>query len=321
MTHTSPEGSAMSTEDGRLAWHSAAGPAPVGRPRRAGHAGRSGHASRTGRADRTRQARRAAVGERTPDGTAEGRPEPGGPVTHRAWRFLPLLAAGLGLTAVMVNGALQAFLGVAAGVITLVSFTSAVLWGLTATDRLLLYPVHRLAAQTIHRAMGVAGVVFLVLHVWMNLIQDRIGALAAFVPFADPHRPVVLGLGALAGYLLLAVALAGAARGLLARTGAARRWRIVHMCAYPAWGAALYHGLHAGRLPASWVSVLYGVAVVGVIIALGLRLVFRDGGNKRRPGAPVRPLGPLRPGGPGRTEGAAGRPQGGAGAGRRWRDG
>ncbi|MFJ9609055.1 hypothetical protein ACIRS1_22225 [Kitasatospora sp. NPDC101176] len=305
MTPTSPEGSAMVTEDGRLAWHSAAGPARAGRARRAG---------------RGRQVRRVAGAEPVPDGTAGDRPEPGGPGARRAWSLLPVLAVALGLTAVAVNGALQAFLGVAAGVITLVSFSSAVLWGLAATDRLLLYPVHRLAAQAIHRAMGVAGVVFLVLHVWMNLIQHRIGALAAFVPFADPHRPVVLGLGALAGYLLLAVALAGAARGLLARTGGARRWRIVHICAYPAWGAALVHGLHAGRLPAPWVSVLYGAAVVGVIVVLGLRMALRNGGSKRRPGAPVRPAAPIRPAAPGRAQ-AADRPRVGLGTGRRRRDG
>ncbi|MET8625175.1 hypothetical protein ABZW30_15715 [Kitasatospora sp. NPDC004669] len=289
----------MLTEEGRLSWHSAAGPARAGGARRAG---------------RGRQVRRVAGGQRTQAGTTGDLPEPGGRAARRAWSLLPLLAVGLGLTAVIVNGALQAFLGVAAGVMTLVSFSSAVLWGLAATDRLLLYPVHRLAAQTIHRAMGVAGVVFLVLHVWMNLIQDRIGALPAFVPFTDGHRPVLLGLGVLAGYVLLAVALAGAARGLLARTGKASRWRIVHICAYPAWGAALIHGLHAGRLPAPWVSVLYGVAVVGVIIALGLRLALRDCGNKRRPG------GPLRPAGPGRPE-AADRPRAGGGTGRRRRDG
>lgn len=172
----------------------------------------------------------------------------------------------LGLTAVVVNGALQAFLGVAAGVLALVSFSAAVLWGLAATDRLLLHPVHRLAAQAVHRTMGVAGVVFLVLHVWMNLIQDRIGVLPAFVPFADPHRPVVLGLGVLVGYLLLAVALAGAARGVLARTGEASRWRIVHICAYPAWGAALVHGLNA-----------YGFAR-----PLGFRPVHGRGGRRGR---------------------------------------
>ncbi|MFC9324943.1 hypothetical protein [Kitasatospora sp. NPDC057015] len=202
---------------------------------------------------------------------------------------------GLGLMAVVVNEALQAFLGATAGVLALVSFSAAVLWGLAATDRLLLYPVHRLAAQAIHRAMSVGGVVFLVLHVWMKLIQGRIGAVSAFVPFTDPDRPVVLGLGALAGYLLLVVAVAGAARGLLARTGGARRWRIVHICAYPAWGGALVHGLNAGRLPAPWVSVLYSVAVLGVIVALGLRLAVQDRGSLRRTAAPVRPEQARRP--------------------------
>ncbi|MER8185219.1 hypothetical protein [Kitasatospora sp. NPDC094015] len=204
------------------------------------------------------------------------------------WSLLPLLAAGLGVTAVAVNGALQAFLGVAAGVMALVSFSSAVLWGLAATDRLVLRPVHRLVAQAIHRTMGVSGVVFLVLHVWVNLIQHQIGAIAAFVPFTDPNRPVIFGLGVLSGYVLLAVALAGAARGVLARTGEAGRWRIVHICAYPAWGAGLVHGLNAGRMAATWVTVLYGLAVLGVIGALGLRLAFQDRGAARRPGAPLR---------------------------------
>ncbi|MFJ1703740.1 hypothetical protein [Kitasatospora sp. NPDC088346] len=205
------------------------------------------------------------------------------------WPILPLLAAGLGVAAVIVNAALQSFLGVAAGVMALVSFSAAVLWGLTATDRLLLHPMHRLAAQAIHRAMGISGVVFLVLHVWMNLIQDQISSVAAFVPFADPNRPVVLGLGVAAGYVFLAVAAAGAARGLLAKTGEATRWRIVHICAYPAWGAGLVHGLKAGRLPAQYVSVLYSVAVVGVIVALALRLVFQDRGSQRRTVVPIRP--------------------------------
>ncbi|MFE2916880.1 hypothetical protein ACFRKE_23020 [Kitasatospora indigofera] len=267
-----------------------------------------------------RRSRRSAEGpprargdQGAPDRATGDRPEADGRTAPTAWSLLPLLAVALGVTAVAVNGALQAFLGVAAGVLALVSFSAAVLWGLAATDRLLLHPVHRLAAQAVHRTMGVAGVVFLVLHIWTNLIQDRIGALPAFVPFADPHRPVVLGLGVLAGYLLLAVALAGAARGALARTGEATRWRIVHICAYPAWGAALVHGLNAGRLPALWVSVLYTVAVAGVVVALGLRLALQDRGSPRRSGVPVRPA-------QASPEPDA-RPPAGAGTARRWLDG
>ncbi|MER7757739.1 hypothetical protein [Kitasatospora sp. NPDC097643] len=231
--------------------------------------------------ERTGRARAAAGGEQPAEGGRERR----GP-----WSLLPPLAAGLAVTAIVVNPALQSFLTYAVGVLALVSFTSAVLWGLVATDRLILRPAHRLVAQTVHRAMGVAGVVFLVLHVWMKLIVGQIGALAAFVPFADPARPVLFGLGTVAGYLFPAVALAGAVRGRLARSGDARRWRVIHLCSYPAWGAGLVHGLQSGRLAASWVVLLYGVAVVGVIVALTLRLVLQDRGGPRK--VPARPLGP-----------------------------
>ncbi|MFD0276922.1 hypothetical protein ACFVHB_23875 [Kitasatospora sp. NPDC127111] len=231
--------------------------------------------------ERAGRARAAAAGEQPEEG---GRKRPG------PWSFLPALAAGLAVTAVVVDPRLQAFLTYAVGVLALVSFTSAVLWGLAATDRLILTPVHRLVAQTVHRAMGVAGVVFLVLHVWMKLIVGQIGSLAAFVPFADPARPVVLGLGTAAGYLFPAVAIAGAARGRLARSGDARRWRVIHLSSYPAWGAGLVHGLQSGRLAAPWVVLLYGVAVMGVIVALTLRLVLQDRSGPRQ--AAVRPIRP-----------------------------
>ncbi|MFI6444142.1 hypothetical protein [Kitasatospora sp. NPDC050543] len=213
--------------------------------------------------------------------TEDERSAEGGQKSSAPWSLLPVAAAGLGIAAVAANPRLQAYLTVGAGVFALVSFTSAVLWGLSATDRLILRPVHRLAAQAVHRAMGISGVVFLVLHVWMNLITNEIGTIAAFVPFADANRPVILGLGTAAGYLFPAVAIAGAARGLLAKSGDARRWRLIHVCSYPAWGAALVHGLNAGRMAAVWVVALYGLAVVGVVIALALRLAVQDRSGPR----------------------------------------
>ncbi|MBV2153233.1 ferric reductase-like transmembrane domain-containing protein [Kitasatospora sp. SUK 42] len=256
---------------GQRRWPSRFGPVPRGVARGVERAGR---------------ARAAAEGDQ---------PAEGGRKRSSPWSLLPPLAAGLGVTAVVVDPRLQSFLMYAVGVLALVSLTSAVLWGLAATDRLILSPVHRLVAQTVHRAMGVAAVVFLVLHVWMKLIMGQIGALAAFVPFADPARPLLLGLGTVAGYLFPAVALAGAARGRLARSGDARRWRVIHLVSYPAWGAGLVHGLQSGRLAPSWVVLLYGVAVVGVIVALTLRLLLQDRSGPRQ--VPVRLI-PPEAGGP-----------------------
>ncbi|WP_340563208.1 hypothetical protein [Streptomyces sp. GSL17-111] len=207
------------------------------------------------------------------------------------------LTPGLGLTGVLSlavavsAGAFHrttAFLDFGAGVLSLVALTATVLWGLAATDRLVLSSAHRLLAQGVHRGTAVAGLGFLALHIGVKLAEGRISPLAAGVPFADGTRPVLLGLGTLAGYLFLAVAITGAVRGVFASGSGSRRWRALHMCAYPAWGAALVHGLKAGRAADGWVTAAYVLCLLGVAAALALRL-WPPGG--RGPGAAGRPGG------------------------------
>ncbi|WP_425581649.1 hypothetical protein, partial [Streptomyces stramineus] len=169
----------------------------------------------------------------------------------------------------------QDFLDFGAGVLALVSLTSTVLWGLAATDRRLLGSAHRLFAQGVHRGLAVAGLGFLALHVWVKVAEDRISTAAAAVPFTDNAQPFLIGLGTLAGYLFLAVAVTGAARSAFTGVGRSRLWRALHMAAYPAWGAALVHGLHAGRPAAGWVTAAYALCLAGVVLALTLRLRLR----------------------------------------------
>ncbi|MGW1764178.1 hypothetical protein ACWCQL_08820 [Streptomyces sp. NPDC002073] len=178
-------------------------------------------------------------------------------------------------------GRIRAFLDYGAGVLALVSLTATVLWGLAATDRRLLRSDHRLVAQGVHRGLAVAGLGFLVLHVAVKVAEGRTTAAAAAVPFTDPVRPVLLGLGTLAGYLFLVVAVTGAVRSRFASGGGTSRrsrwrsryWRALHMAAYPAWGSALVHGLKSGRPAAGWVTAAYALALVGVAVALALRLL------------------------------------------------
>ncbi|GAA4666125.1 hypothetical protein GCM10023347_18290 [Streptomyces chumphonensis] len=202
------------------------------------------------------------------------------------------LTPGLGLSGVLSlavaasAGAFHrtvAFLDFGAGVLSLVALTATVLWGLAATDRLVLSSAHRLLAQGVHRGTAVAGLGFLALHIWVKVAEGRISPLAAGVPFADGTRPVLLGLGTLAGYLFLAVAITGAVRSVFASGSGSRRWRALHMCAYPAWGAALVHGLKAGRAADGWVTAAYVLCLLGVAAALGLRL-WPPGGRGPGPG-------------------------------------
>ncbi|MER6982158.1 cytochrome b/b6 domain-containing protein, partial [Streptomyces carpinensis] len=51
----------------------------------------------------------------------------------------------------------------------------------------------------------------------------------------------------------------------------AARWRAMHMLAYPAWCAALVHGLYAGRQAKPVFVILYSLSLLGVMGALALR--------------------------------------------------
>lgn len=168
------------------------------------------------------------------------------------------------------------FLDFGAGVLSLVSLTATVLWGLAATDRLLLHSSHRLLAQGVHRGLASSGLGFLALHIWVKVQRQETSAGAAAVPFTDGRQPLLIGLGTLAGYLFLTVAVTGAVRSAFASGTRSRWWRALHMGAYPAWGASLLHGLKAGRPASTWVTVSYVLCLLGIVVVLTVRLRTRQ---------------------------------------------
>ncbi|MFF4370894.1 hypothetical protein [Streptomyces sp. NPDC001594] len=212
------------------------------------------------------------------------------PLLPASGRLRPsaLCAAGAALVSLLVAvraGALShlwEFLDYGVGVLSLVSLTATVLWGLAATDRAVLGSGHRLLAQGVHRGLAVAGLGFLALHVWVKVAQGHTTAAGAFLPFADADRPVLIGLGTLAGYLFVAVAVSGAVRSVFAVKNRSVWWRALHIGAYPAWGASLVHGLKAGRAADAWVTASYALCLAGVAGVIVLRL------RSRRIGAPPR---------------------------------
>ncbi|WPW19240.1 ferric reductase-like transmembrane domain-containing protein [Streptomyces sp. HNS054] len=172
------------------------------------------------------------------------------------------------------------FLDFGVGVLSLVCLTCSVIWGLVAQDRVLLGPRQRIIAQAVHRATAVAAVFFLLIHIVIKLALDHTTWIAAVIPFGlvltDDEtvmgRSFLIGLGTLAGMLMIFVAITGVLRNRFASPAeVAARWRAVHMLAYPAWCAALVHGLYAGRAAKPIFLVLYGLSLLGVFAALMLR--------------------------------------------------
>jgi hypothetical protein len=262
-------------------------------------AGRAGSPT-PARAERTARPARSAWSARAAR-TGAAAPPPnqaqGGTRARTARRLGRLtLAAAVAAVAVMAAGPVafdrtRSFLDYGAGVLSLVSLTAAVLWGLLATDRNLLRPRHRIVAQGVHRAGAVAGLGFLALHVWVKIAERHTTPTAAAVPIADHGKPFLVGLGTLAAYLFLAVAATGALRSVFLTPRRARLWRILHGAAYLAWPAGLVHGLTAGRPAASWVVAMYAAAGAGIAVVLALRLRTRLTATPpaAAPGAPVPP--------------------------------
>lgn len=172
------------------------------------------------------------------------------------------------------------FLNFGVGVLSLVCLSCSVIWGLVAQDRILLGPRQRIIAQAVHRTTAVGAVVFLLIHIVIKLALDHTSWIAAVIPFglvltddeAVMGRSFLIGLGTLAGMLMIFVAITGILRNRFASPAeVAARWRAVHMLAYPAWCAALVHGLYAGRAAKPVFMILYGLSLFGVFVALALR--------------------------------------------------
>ncbi|MGW0609825.1 cytochrome b/b6 domain-containing protein [Streptomyces sp. NPDC002788] len=176
------------------------------------------------------------------------------------------------------------FLNFGAGVLSLVCLTCSVIWGLVAQDRVLLDARRRILAQAVHRTTAVASIAFLLVHIGVKLALSHTSWIAAVIPFGllltedelVTGRSFLIGLGTLAGMLMIFVGVTGVLRNRFASPApVAARWRAMHMLAYPAWCAALVHGLYAGRAAKPIFVILYGLSLAGVAGALALRAAPR----------------------------------------------
>ncbi|MFD9908282.1 cytochrome b/b6 domain-containing protein [Streptomyces sp. NPDC059063] len=247
----------------------------------------------------------------------------------RAARGLLTTAALLLIPLVVFAGGddFRAALDYTTGVLSLVALTASVAWGLVASDRLFLRSRQRLLAQAVHRATAVASVGFLLLHGTVKLALDHVSFVGALVPFGLglAGGDGLIGLGSLAGLLMVTTSVTGALRSAFASpVQVASRWRALHMLAYPAWCAALIHGLYAGRPPKTWVVALYCLCLVAVAGAVALRTA--PGPVKRKVAARIfallepdgrgAPREPRRRGAPTPTRDTSSAPLPGTGSGR-----
>jgi sulfoxide reductase heme-binding subunit YedZ len=97
----------------------------------------------------------------------------------------------------------------------------------------------------------------------------RFDVIDLVVPFASSRWPVAVGIGVLAGYLLLVVHLSF---GLRKRIGTAV-WRRVHYLSFGAFVLVTIHAIAVGTDRANpWVASVYGVLLLAVASLVGVRV-------------------------------------------------
>ncbi|WP_284148476.1 ferric reductase [Aeromicrobium fastidiosum] len=180
------------------------------------------------------------------------------------------------------------YLARATGMVALIAFTASTAMG-ALTSRHRARPTERqldrrFLVQVAHRSAAVLGLTMLLAHAVLIVLDVYVDVslTSTVVPFTAGYRPLALGLGTLAVYAFVVVAVSGAARGRLATSArATRTWRRVHLAAYAGWAAAMAHGILAGTdTGASWTTAIYATCGLAVAVAVGLRL--RDHAAARR---------------------------------------
>jgi hypothetical protein len=166
----------------------------------------------------------------------------------------------------------QNFLTFYSGVLSLITLTGAVVFGLLATERITSVPL-RILAQAVHRSSALVAVGFLVVHIVLMILAERATVVDAIIPFVEPSdRVLYVGIGTIASHLMLLTFAVGLIRRRFIRSSHKWIWRLLHCMAYVSWPIAIVHGMTAGRPPALWVQWSWAVCVAVVAIGAFTRL-------------------------------------------------
>jgi sulfoxide reductase heme-binding subunit YedZ len=166
------------------------------------------------------------------------------------------------------------------GTATLVVLTGTVVLGIVTVTRWTGESTPGFVAADIHRNLSLLAICLLAAHIITTVLDPfaHITVRDVIIPLGAAYRPVWLGLGVGAMWILIGVI----ATSLLRDRVGPRLWRLIHWAAYGSWPLAVIHGLGTGSdARAPWLIGVVASCVVAVIFALFFRL--RHGSPASRP--------------------------------------
>lgn len=160
------------------------------------------------------------------------------------------------------------------GVSTLIVLTVTVVLGMLTASRWSGERTAGFVAVDLHRNFSLLAMFMLLAHIATTVLDPfaHITLRDVIIPVGAAYRPVWLGLGVVAFWILVGIA----ATSLLRERLGPRTWRIIHWAAYGSWPLALVHGLGTGSdSRAPWMVAVVASCVAAVLVAIAERL--RDG--------------------------------------------
>jgi sulfoxide reductase heme-binding subunit YedZ len=159
------------------------------------------------------------------------------------------------------------------GFLSYYAIAGSVIYGLLLSTKILDAVAHRPVSFALHQDLSAIGLGLAGVHAVLLGLDASVpfSLLEIVVPFAAPYRPVWVGVGQVALYL---VAIVYASFHLRRQIGQ-RTWRLVHYVTFLAFLGATAHGILTGTdTTTAWAWWSYVVASVAVVFLTAYRVVI-----------------------------------------------
>ena len=153
------------------------------------------------------------------------------------------------------------------------AITASVVYGLLLSTKLLDAIAHRPVSFALHQDLAAVGLGLAAIHGALLTLDQTIhfSTVDLLVPFASPYRPIAVGVGQLAFYIVALVTLSFYMRRRIGQ----RAWRLIHYLTFLAFVGSTAHGIAAGTDSSQpWAFWTYAGSAAIVVFLLAYRITI-----------------------------------------------
>lgn len=157
------------------------------------------------------------------------------------------------------------------GMVAYVLLLASTVWGLFISSQFVKDWSPGSVSMTLHSTVSWLALLLGLGHGLLLMLDDyftyTLGSV--LIPFTGPYRPLLVGLGTLAFWIIVAVSLSFPLKKRIGH----RNWKGLHYTSYAAFGMVSVHGLFAGTDGSLFgFRLLVGLGVAAVVLLLGVRM-------------------------------------------------